>query len=261
MRRRLGLLAAVGVLLGIALPAGASAPTRWVPPLTARFQIDLAAPPTSAQLRGAFNVMEVDGLDTPASTVASLHAIGKRAVCYVDVGTWESWRPDAKRFPASVLGKPDAGWPGERWLDIRKQGVLLPIMKARFATCVHKGFDAVDPDNVDGVENKTGFALSVAAQLSYDRAIAAIAHDDGLAVALKSYASGATALAPSFDFVVDEQCVAYSECGSFGSFVNAHRPVFDIEYTRSLAFCASLPGGVVGIAKHLSLDAWVRRCP
>jgi hypothetical protein len=259
VRRSLLVLVATALVITVA-QAAVSATARWTPAASETFQIMLSAVPTTAQLRGAFSTMELDGVGTRASTVAALHALGKRAVCYVDVGTWERWRPDAKKFPAVVLGKPDAGWPGERWLDVRRTDVLLPIMKARFATCVRKRFDAVDPDNVDGADNPTGFPLTTAQQLTYDRAIADLAHAAGLAVALKSYASGASSLEPSFDLVVDEQCARYHECTSFGAFVAAGKPVFDIEYANSLRFCRSLPSGVKGIAKHLSLDAWVRRC-
>ncbi|HLK45119.1 MAG TPA: endo alpha-1,4 polygalactosaminidase, partial [Acidimicrobiales bacterium] len=234
---------------------------RWVPSPTSRYQLDLSSTPTSAQLHGSFGAMELDGFDTPASVVAKLHALSKHAVCYIDVGTWESWRPDAGSFPTSVLGKPDAGWPGERWLDVRQVKVLLPLMKARFERCVKKGFDAVDPDNVDGVENDTGFPLTVGEQLAYDRDIAALAHADGLAVALKSDAGEAAALEPSFDFVVEEQCVQYKECGSLAPFVRHAKAVYDIEYTTSLRFCTHLPAGVLGVAKHLSLDDWARWCP
>jgi hypothetical protein len=261
MRRML----VVGATLALAVttmgPALVSGATKWVPTPSDRFQIILSKAPSTAQLRGHFDVIETDGFETSAKTVAAVHALGKRAVCYIDVGTWENWRPDAKKFPASVLGKPDAGWPGERWLDIRKIGILLPIMKARFARCMAKGFNAVDPDNVNGVENATGFALTVAAQLAYDRAIASLAHQDGLAVALKSYPDAARALEGSFDFVVDEQCVQYLECVKFAPFIAAKKAVFDIEYTTSLSFCAKLPVGVFGLAKHLSLDGWVRWCP
>ena len=241
--------------------AASSASVRWTPTASDRYQLVLSTTPSAAQLRGPFTAMELDGFDTPASVVASLHAHGKRAVCYIDVGTWERWRPDARSFPRRVLGKPDAGWAGERWLDIRQQRVLLPIMAKRFQRCVKKGFDAVDPDNVNGVENPSGFKLTMGAQLSYDRAIAALAHRDGLAVALKSFAGGAAALEPSFDFVVEEQCVQYQECSKLAPFVAHHKAVFDIEYTTSLGFCGALPGGIEGLAKHLALDAWVRWCP
>ncbi len=38
--------------------------------------------------------------------------------------------------------------------------VLLPIMERRIAACKDKGFDAVEPDNVDGYANASGFPLS-----------------------------------------------------------------------------------------------------
>jgi hypothetical protein len=264
VRRILLLALALALTLGIAatgLASSSDASVPWVPSPSDRFQLMLSSTPSSAQLVGPFSVMELDGFDTPASVVNSLHALGKRAVCYIDVGTWENWRPDATAFPRRVLGRPDQGWPGERWLDIRQQRVLLPIMVKRFAMCARKGFDAVDPDNVDGVENATGFKLTTRDQRSYDRAIAALAHRDGMAVALKSFADQAAALEPSFDFVVDEQCVQYDECPKLMPFVARHKAVFDIEYTTSLGFCSALPSGVEGVAKHLSLDAWARWCP
>ena len=64
-------------------------------------------------------VYDVDGFETTAAEVAALHAAGKRVVCYVDVGTAENFRPDYSSFPKSVLGRSN-GWPGERWLDIRR---------------------------------------------------------------------------------------------------------------------------------------------
>jgi hypothetical protein len=255
-------LATVAIAAAVAL---GSAPlpavtVRWSPSPSQRYQLVLSQTPTEAQLKGPFSVMELDGFDTPSGTVAALHALGKEAVCYIDVGTWENWRPDAKRFPRAVLGKPDAGWTGERWLDIRKRSVLLPIMKARFAMCVRKGFDAIDPDNVNGVENDTGFHLTVHDQLAYDRAIASAAHADGLSVALKSDPDEAAALEGSFDFVVNEQCVQYDECAALAPFTAHGKAVYDIEYTSSLGFCRRLPTGIAGIAKHLALGVWARWC-
>ena len=241
-------------------PSPAFAGGSWIPGPGDSLQLDLSSMPTPTQLRGPFTMMELDGAETPASVVQSLHRLGKRAVCYVDVGTWEAWRPDASAFPKSLLGASDIGWSGERWLDIRQLKQLMPIMKARFESCVRKGFDAVDPDNVDGVSNRTGFALTMKSQLTYDRAIASLAHGLHLVVALKSFASEARELQPQFDFAVDEQCVQYRECGAFTPFLARHKAVFDIEYTATVSFCPSLPRGVHGIQKHLSLDAWVRWC-
>ena len=64
-------------------------------------------------------------------------------------------RPDAGAFPDAVKGDSN-GWSGERWLDIRRLDVLGPIMQRRLDLCKQKGFDAVEPDNVDGYTNSTG---------------------------------------------------------------------------------------------------------
>src|SRR5436190_2076013 len=55
-----------------------------------------------------------------AGVIPSLHAKGKKVLCYLDSGAWESYRPDAAQFPKSVIGS-STGWTGEHWLDIRPQ--------------------------------------------------------------------------------------------------------------------------------------------
>jgi hypothetical protein len=218
-------------------------------------------------------MIEVDGFDTPASTVAALHRSrpGRGVVCYIDAGTWENWRPDAGQFPKSLLGKPDGGWPGERWLDVAKfHGALAAIMRARAQMCRRKGFDAVDFDNVDGFTNNTGFHLTAAGQLRYDVFLANTAHKLGLSVALKNDLTQIPVLVRYFDFAVDEQCFQYSECvsaqngGKFGldEFVSAKKAVFDIEYKLTTAqFCAgAIKDHFNALRKRLNLGAWREAC-
>src|SRR5215208_6431091 len=163
---------------------------------------------------------DVDGFDNDEATVGMIHARGSKAVCYISAGSWEAWRPDAPDFPDYVKGR-NNGWPGEKWLDIRRTDVLEPIMGRRMDMCAAKGFDAVEPDNVDGYENKSGFPLTYQDQLAYNRAIAALAHELGLSVALKGDIAQAADLVDSFDWSLNEQCYQYDECdllaGSFGA--------------------------------------------
>ncbi|MHB1837275.1 MAG: endo alpha-1,4 polygalactosaminidase, partial [Solirubrobacteraceae bacterium] len=201
-------------------------------------------------------VTDVDGFDTSAATVARLHALGQHVVCYIDVGTWENWRPDARHFPSSVLGRPN-GWPGERWLDVRRLGVLEPIMRARLQMCARKRFDAVEPDNIDGYSNSTGFRITAAQQLRYDEWIARAAHALGLAVFEKNDPAQARALEPYFDGVLDEQCNQYDECGAFRPYLRAGKPVLNAEYRASLypGFCsADARLGISGALYALALD-------
>jgi hypothetical protein len=199
---------------------------------------------------------DVDGFDTSAAEVARLHAEGKHVICYIDVGTWENWRPDAKRFPKSVLGNPN-GWPGERWLDIRALSVLQPIMTRRFQMCARKHFDAIEPDNIDSRGNDPGFPITLADQLRYARWIAHEAHSLGLAVLQKNDPEQARELEPDFDGALVEQCNQYQECAAFEPYLRAGKPVLNAEYKRSLypGFCAAdNRAGIMGALFDLALD-------
>jgi hypothetical protein len=204
VRRRIALLAVLtllaacgGVAPGARVPPGPPRHATWQWQLDGR--LDLSVPA---------RVYDVDGFDTSRATVARLHRAARYVVCYVNVGAWERWRPDAARFPRATLGA-DNGWPGERWLDIRRIDALAPILRARFALCRAKGFDAVEPDNVDGYANDSGFPLTAADQLRFNRWVARAAHAERLAVALKNDLEQAPALVRSFDFAVLEQCFEY----------------------------------------------------
>ena len=135
-------------------PSPTTAPWQWQ--LQGRIDLSIKAP-----------VFDID-MDNPASVVDRIHAQGARAVCYVDVGSWEPYRSDAGKFPKSVLGRHFRGFPNERWLDVRRLGVLKPIMAKRFDRCAAKGFDAVEPDNEDGYQNRTGFPITGRDQLRFD---------------------------------------------------------------------------------------------
>jgi hypothetical protein len=115
--------------------------------------------------------------------VAALRAAGRHVVCHISAGSYEDWRPDAASFLASVLGLSN-GWAGERWLDIRRLDVLQPILTNRIRMCRDKGFSTVDPDNVDGYSNRTGFPLVAADQLAFNGWLAATAHAHGLSIGL-----------------------------------------------------------------------------
>src|SRR5204862_4295894 len=117
----------------------------------------------------------------PAPTAAALHAAGKRAVCYIETGPWERYRPDAGTFPDTVLGKTMEGYPAERYLHIRSP-VVVELVKARIKMCADKGFDGVEPDIDDSYTADTGFPLTQADSVAFNTTIAAYAHELGLAI-------------------------------------------------------------------------------
>lgn len=177
----------------------------------------------------AVNVYDVDLFDTPAATLNLLKAQGKRVVCYFSAGSAENWRTDYTRFTSADMGKPLDGWAGERWLDTRSANVRA-VMKERLALAAARGCDGVEPDNVDAYTNDSGFPLTSATQLDYNRFLAREAHALGLAVGLKNDVDQLVALASAFDFAVNEQCHEYDECGGYAVFTSAGKPVFNAEY-------------------------------
>ena len=206
-------------------------------------------------------VYDIDGFDHSAATVADLHRRGREGICYVSTGAWEDFRPDAGRFPKALLGKGN-GWPGERWLDIRRTDLLEPLMAARLDMCRAKGFDAVEPDNMDGYANRTGFPLTPADQLRYNRLIARLAHDRGLSVALKNDLDQIPQLVTDFDFAVNEQCAEYDECERLVPFVKAGKAVFHVEYELDPEeFCPRARQlGLSSMRKEYELGVWRRAC-
>jgi len=205
---------------------------------------------------------DIDLFDNSADVVRGLHDRGRRAVCYISAGTFERWRPDAAAFPASVLGKPLEDWPGERWLDIRRRAILAPILERRLDLCAAKGFDGVEADNVDGYSNGSGFRLTAADQLAFNRFLARAAHARGLSIGLKNDLEQVPRLEPSFDWALDEQCFQYHECDRLAPFVRARKAVFVAEYELSTAsFCpAARAAGLMAMRKRLDLDSWRETC-
>ncbi|WP_061019252.1 MULTISPECIES: endo alpha-1,4 polygalactosaminidase [Vibrio] len=196
-------------------------------------------PPVSVtwqwQLEGNLNtsysvaLYDVDLFDTRNTTIQNLQQSGIKVVCYFSAGSYENYRDDKDLFLPNTLGNTLDGWADERWLDIRSDNVHS-IMKKRLDIAKNKGCDGVEPDNMDGYTNKSGFNLTSQDQLAYNRFIANEAHKRGLAVGLKNDLDQISELVEYFDFAVNEQCFEYSECDALLPFINHGKPVLTAEY-------------------------------
>ena len=210
------------------------------------------------------DVYDVD-LYVDQSIIDELHAKGHKVICYISVGSWEDWRPDKDQFPAGVLGKDYDGWPGEKWLDIRQIDKLAPIMLARLDLCQAKGFDALEPDNMDIYTNNTGFPLTYDDQLKYALWLADEAHKRGLAIGVKNAPDQVKDLVEHFDFAITEDAFYYGWVEDMLPFIEAGKPVFAAEYTDLSGdfaeYCErAKPMGISVILKHRQLNAWLETC-
>ena len=195
-----------------------------------------------------------------------LHSRGVKIICYISVGSWEDWRPDADQFPEEVLGNDYEGWPGEKWLDIRRMDLLAPIMRARLDLCAAKGFDGVEPDNTEIHTNQTGFPLVYADQLAYARWLAEEAHSRGLAIGLKNAPDMVADSLPFFDFGISEDAFYYNWAEKLLPFIADGKPIFAAEYTdMPVDFEAACAWGrqhkIDFILKNRILTAFRVACP
>lgn len=250
------LLLVVALAAAAVAPASASepraVPAHWLMPqqLTWYWQLQGAL-----KMGEPVDAYDVDGFETSAAQVSALREKGVHVICYIDVGTAEDFRPDYGEFPKSVLGRSN-GWPGERWIDIRQLSTVEPIMSARFRMCAEKGFEAVEPDNIEAYANRSGFPISAQQQLTFNIWVAEAAHSLGMAVLQKNDAQQSGELEPYFDGALSEQCNQYSECASFEPYLEARKPVLNAEYhLASTRFCAQdEAAGIMGARFNVALN-------
>ncbi|MBI5953704.1 MAG: endo alpha-1,4 polygalactosaminidase [Chloroflexi bacterium] len=228
-------------------------------PIRARWQIQYTG---DIDLSLDVDVYNLDLFDTDAADIVQLRGRGVFVMCYFSAGSLEDWRPDAGQFPSQVLGKAMEGWEGETWLDIRQIDLLKPIMEARLDLAVEKGCDGVDPDNVNGYTNDTGFPLTYEDQIRFNIFLAEAAHQRGLKIGLKNDLEQIPDLLPYFDWELNEECFSFNECEMLLPFVKAGKPVFVIQYnTPPGEFCPQAEEmNFNAMQKNWELDAFRVPC-
>ncbi len=248
------------------VPCDAKKGSCWKPAVGMDWQWQLSCdtPGTCTNLNVHVPFYVIDGQENPASTLAAIHKRGEHAYCYVDIGSWEDTRPDASKFPASVLGSRYIGWPHERWLDIRQIGILAPIMIARMQVCVSKGFDGVEFDNVEDWDNPTGFPITARESAYYTAWMANQAHAMGLSTSWENAPTNVVMLEPYMQALIFESCYHYNFCQDSAPMIAAGKWVGGVEYNaafKDMRFCPTYAKyQMVGAFKKLRLNSWRIPC-
>ncbi|OAG11570.1 family 114 glycoside hydrolase, partial [Paraphaeosphaeria sporulosa] len=146
-------------------------------------------------------------------------------ICYFSAATAETWRSDYKDFDKKDLGLELPDWPGERYLDIRRDNVLK-VIKKRIDLAAEKGCDAIEPDNVDVYSNDNGFTPPILPSdtISYLSKISAYARSKGMSVGIKNCIEILGDIFDDVDFAISEECVQYLNCTVYSNFTTAPRP-------------------------------------
>lgn len=245
--RGIGVLV-VMVLTVAALPADGHAEAHPVPVPSGTMQPTSnsrpAPPPVRPLPRNAAADYQLGGASRvpPGVTVvardSSAQPVGEYAICYVNafqtqpgrLGWWRAHHPDLLlRHRGRLVA--DANWPDEVLLDIGtrvNRRALARITDRSFRVCAGKGFDAVEPDNLDSWTRSRG-QLRRPDAVAYSRLLVRRAHTRGLAIAQKNAVSLAQRRGVvGWDFAVAEECQVYRECDRFTRAYGG--AVIEIEY-------------------------------
>jgi endo-alpha-1,4-polygalactosaminidase (GH114 family) len=229
------------VLAGLTGSAQARAPRVALPAPAAVFDYQIGGAYRPEQ---GVRIVDRDRTDSPAP--------GYYNICYVNAfqtqpGARHWW---THRHPNLLLRNGHGGfltdpdWPGEYVLNTStaaRRAAIARIVGRWVDGCARKGFDAIEPDNLDSWTRKgVGHRLTRADNLDLATRLARRAHGDGLAIAQKNTVevSRAGRNRVHFDFAIAEECQVYGGCGGYRAYYG--RRVYEIEYSRSAyrAACA-----------------------
>ncbi|KAJ8073943.1 hypothetical protein AAF712_003360 [Marasmius tenuissimus] len=200
------------------------------------------------QIGGAYEpdsdvrVVTRDRTSTPVS--------GKYNICYVnafqsqpDQASHDFWLNDPTRnnlILKNSAGQPyeDDGWPGEYYFDTRtadKRQALANIVNGWIDECKQKGFNAIEPDNLDTF-TRSDDLLSEDNNLDYAKLLADHAHATGVELAFGQKNTGGELedrgkARVGFDFAIAEECQAFKECDSYTDVYGDQ--VLEVEYFNS----------------------------
>ncbi|MFG2222469.1 endo alpha-1,4 polygalactosaminidase [Streptomyces sp. NPDC048644] len=238
--------------------ASAAAQAVTLPPAHAGFDYQINqpyAPPAGVQ---------VVSRDHTAAPAAGLYNI-----CYVNAfqaqpGAEKEWGDLLLRDANGDIVY-DGRW-GEAMLDVRtdaKRKLIAAKVNSWTDTCAGKGFDAVEPDNLDTFDRTD--LISEDDAKTFVRLLADHAHDKGLAIAQKN-ASGLSAdhKETGLDFAVAEECGEWNECGDYAKGFGDHVIVIEYEEKYLKKTCAAFGDRLSVVLRDVDVsapgdDAYVRK--
>jgi hypothetical protein len=239
--RAIGAAAAVATLVLAAVQAsGSSASEETESGSASRPEAaqDVTLPPAHAgfdyQIGGPYTPPK--GVEVVSRDHSKQPAEGLYNICYVNAFQAQ---PDAEGdWDSDLLLRDKSGeivyddkW-GEALLDIRtedKRKRIADKVGTWIDSCADKGFQAVEPDNLDSFD-RSGKLLTQNQAQAYIRLLSERAHGKGLAIGQKNTAELAgSRKANGLDFAIAEECGEWKECDTYTKAFDDQ--VFVIEYT------------------------------
>ena len=211
-------------------------------------------------------LIDIDGFDATAAKVAELKQRGIYTVCYINAGSYQPGQPDSSQYPSYLKIQADPDWAGEYFLDVtdvfKPNSVLAALLNARFKMCKDKGFDALEPDNLQNDENVSGGRITKQQQIDFNGWVADSAHRYGLAVFQKNGPDNVLLkdrtgkmMVEKFDGILNEQCQEFNECAALAEYPKRGKLALNVEYNSGITLDCTLSNKLLinSIKKDLGL--------
>lgn len=215
------------------------------------------------------SIVDLDAFETSSETVFKLHTQGKKVIAYLSVGTIENTRSDSHLLPKEIIGNIYPQWPEEKWLDIRKLDKMKPWLSSRLSMIKQKGFDAIEPDNLDAYENNTGFDINLIDTKTFCDYLISLSHSMGLGIGQKNMPELAIEYSSKFDWALIEDAFYQGWSKELKPYIDKNKPVFSVDYTdnvpQEIFETTICPKSKImkysTILKNRNLDKWTFFCP
>lgn len=213
-------------------------------------------------------IIDIDAFSATKELVDAFHARGIKVIAYVSVGTIENYRPDSTLLPPEIIGSVYPEWPDERFLNIRELEKMKPFIISRFDMIKQKGFDGIEPDNMDGYGAQNGFDLTLDDTKLFCEWIIEEAHSRGLSIGQKNTDELVPVLYKKFDWALTEDVFNANTQNDYSLYISVGKPVFSAEYTDVMStthfntFVCPKANQLRYFAflKHRDLTQWTYEC-
>ena len=213
-------------------------------------------------------IIDIDAFSATKELVDAFHARGIKVIAYISVGTIENYRSDSTLLPHEIIGNIYPAWPDERFLNIREIEKMKPFIISRFNMIKQKGFDGIEPDNMDGYGEINGFNLSLNDTEIFCEWIIEEAHNRGLSIGQKNTEELVPLLYKKFDWALTEDVFNSNTQNDYSLYISVNKPVFSAEYTDAMSitdfstFVCSKAKKLKYFAflKHRDLTQWKYEC-
>lgn len=214
------------------------------------------------------DIIDIDAFSASKELIDAFHARGIKVIAYISVGTIENYRPDAALLPTDIIGEIYPSWPDERFLNIREIDKMRAFISSRFDMIKQKGFDGIEPDNMDGYGEENGFQLTLDDTKLFCDWIIEEAHSRGLSIGQKNTEELVPVMYKKFDWVLTEDVFDANTQNDYSQYISLGKPVFSAEYTdamgisdfNSLVCPLANQMKYYAFLKHRDLNQWTYVC-